>query len=986
MNLREEHDLKEKRKASVDTQVACVPVVAIGSSVGGLHPLEQFFEALTMQPTYAFVVIQHLSPEFRRVIDALLLSRSKMVVKSISDGVALEPNTMYLNNPKTEVLIENNCLRVHPVSDSEESSMPINQFFQSLAQSRRNEAIGVIFSGMGTDGTKGCAAIAHAGGSVFVQDPLTTRFAVKPKSVIDSVEQAVIGSPEMLATAISELTFQRSNTAAGKSGENTQLVNELRAQWAQEIGFTSGQFDDAIVTRMIEQLINVKGVDQCADNHDSVFLSIDELSELHSNLLEEAAELFSDLDALEYLKNTIIPKIFQSKETDDPIRIWVPMCSCGSDVYTMAVLFHEHARLTDSKQRIEIIATDSQDFCFDFAIAALYTGKSIQNIPSEMIDRYFDVSGGQFRVKPYIKSKISVIQHDLVQGPALTNIDFCCCRKSISSLSDSVLKQVLSHFHASLVKTGYLFFGENRLVGAAANEFDTLNIKWGIYQKRRYVEPLLDSPLPEQNSQSSVNIPTLDNTQDAPADDKNKSFVGSEFYRVQGEAMQRVILRSNTIGFLLSVDGKLVHIFGDAEELLPLNDGEFSHLLVDLVRPELKTLVSNILQLGMGDGFSGLSQRFSVNFEGLGVESYNVSLENVDVGERACDYQILCFEKILSPDDGHTLSDDSTGNSQIDFSGEHETADPLQSIEELHRQLNSGREKLQLALSDLEFSNEGLQSSNQELRSTTEELQRTVQELHSISQELSTVSAELISKNQALTERSRDVEVLLAFSRTGTVHFDKNLKLVRYSENSSAVFKLSPQDIGRTSSSLSLTVNGVNIHDSVLLVHESSASKEFALTVDNRSFLLRILPYTLKNRRSTEGVIIVIQDVTDLHNAHNKIASLKEQFQVVMDSAPNIIVRWDAHTNRITHNNTVFAKLWGCKPEQMNGKNIIDLITESEKEDFEDFLFQLTLGEVSHQTLVFFLENDTVSPPVSVIIQAFATQNDTVSEFQLIGI
>jgi len=150
--------------------------------------------------------------------------------------------------------------------------------------------------------------------------------------------------------------------------------------------------------------------------------------------------------------------------------------------------------------------------------------------------------------------------------------------------------------------------------------------------------------------------------------------------------------------------------------------------------------------------------------------------------------------------------------------------------------------------------------------------------------------------------------------------------------------------------------------------------------------LLRILPYTLKNRRSTEGVIIVILDVTDLHNAHNQIAALKEQFQVVMDSAPNIIVRWDAHTNCITHNNTVFAQLWGCRPEQMNGKNIIDLITECEKEDFEDYLFQLTLGEVGHQTLEFLLANDTVSPPMSVIIQPFSAQNDTVNEFQLIGI
>lgn len=980
---------EEQQDLSIDQERAsglasnAVPIVAIGSAVGGLYPLEQFFGALDSETGYAFVVIQNLSPEFRSVVDTLLFKSASMPIKTIADGVELEPDVIYLNSPKTDVTLLGNCLSVKTTNEPLEKSYPIDHFFLSLAENRRADAIGVILSGITKDGANGCSAIESAGGTVFIQDPKTTRFEHMPKTAIKFVDKSVVASPIELGKCFSRLRLNRI-FIQGRDAiplNQSQLIRDLRSRWQIEFGFDCCQYDESSITRAIELQTKKKGLENVSEYCAGVFTNPDELTQLYCTFIEQTAEFFRNREAFEYLKNSVLEKILLSKSDGEQIRVWVPGSKSGADAYSLAILINEFLLRSKSNLSVKILATAYHRNSTEFARAGCYRKKCVENIPNHLVNRYFDLVDEQYCVKELLGDLVSFSTHNILRDPPLTDIDLVSCGNSLASQEGELQLKTMIVLHHSLVPRGYLFFGVNEFIGSADNQFDIIDKKCGIYRKRINVELASSGGLGNDSSEHELEneIAELSVSETRKL---LKERYDQDLYDVQEMALHSVISQSNTVGLLISSYGELIHIYGNAEKLLPLSAGDFSDQLVDLIHPELKTFVTNVLVQGSGSGFNELTQTVSIEHDEKEISTYIVTLGNIDSNDMESNYQLLCFKESTIHNGTQGIEEAGRDNDVFDV----ESVGSSELNTDLTQRFLRSKEDLVLAANDLEMTSEALKSSNTELVSTTEELQRTIQELHSVTEELSAVSTELLTKNRELADRNRDIEVLVESSEMGLIHFDKNLLLQNFSVGISELFKLGPKDIGCSSSTLPLTVNEIDVGLAVREVNENGNSKEFVLSKNQRNYLLRVLPFRRLRENVTEGVILSILDISERIKLKKQLDTLTYQFQMAVYNAPNIIARWNVKTNCIESSNHAFSKLWKSAPEEMVGRNIFDLIPDNKREDFEDYLFRFSVGDIDQRAVEFLLEDEKVSDPFTLIIQTISTADDVIMGFQLVEI
>ena len=946
-------------------------IIAIGASAGGLEPFEKFFAKIPSDTGLAYVVVQHLSPDFKSMMDELLHRHSPLAIKRVEQGMSIEPDTIYLNPPRIEMEVKDGKFVCTSLPSRKTLHLPINTLFMSIAQEQKERSVGIILSGTGSDGTIGAEAIRAAGGTVLVQEPSTAKFDGMPGSAIDRMSVDAVATPEDLAKIVCRIAGGEriSPPAVIKELDPKQRVFQLlRDRYATDFGY----YKTATIERRLMRRSELLGLESLSDYVKKLENDDEELEALYSDFLIEVTSFFRDPEAFDALKEKVTPKLIEKLEKRMPIRVWVPGCASGQEAYSIAILLAEAARERNVDLQLKVLATDIHHRSLEAANVGVYEAASLNAVPADIVARYFERVGERFQIRPELRQMVVFSVHNILRDPPFTRIDLISCRNLLIYLNDPAQQKALAYFHFSLNTNAHLYLGPSETLGAISTEFDTVDPRWRIYRKRRDVR-LIES-MTQLPRQDHVRGPT---SSLAPiASMGNVSMISGDARRVYDRAISAILKKYAPAGFMLRKSGEVVRVFGDAGRFITVSEGTFSQRIDDLVQHELRVVVSAALDRATTPSSLPFERRVRVASKDSTHVSLIVRLERVGEKAEEVDLLLLTIEEekreiVMPPIADHDVQD-------------IELVSLLrQNIQDLERELQGSEETLQTTIEELETSNEELQAANEELMASNEELQSTNEELHSVNEELFTVSAEHQRKIVELTEMSNDIEHLLRATDVGTIFVDADLRVRRFTPAASRVFNILAQDIGRPIDHITNKFPEISVADLVTNVISTREVVEREFEMDDRHILFRVLPYITSNR-DVEGAVVTTVDVTEIKTAQLEQRRLADRYEAVVEDIGDIILRWRARDGKITFCNSSFLSVSGKGRSEVINAPIKSIMPADQHKDLKDATADLTVNETASLLLDFNPDPDR-HLWCDAKIRAVGEEGSTADEYQLIA-
>jgi two-component system, chemotaxis family, CheB/CheR fusion protein len=395
-------------------------VVGIGASAGGLEAINEFFDNIPHDTGFSFVVIQHLSPDYKSLMAELLSKHTSMQVIEASEGMPLKPNCIYLIPTKKILTIVKGKLQLHDKLRNNHPNTTIDSFFESLAEDLREKAIGIILSGTGSDGSRGIAAIKNHGGTIIVQDPGSAEFDGMPNSAIATGYADLILAPELMGDEmihfLKEAPLIRSFNQLSNQEEGVivDILNLIYKVTQHDFN----HYKRPTLNRRLAKRMAEKGMKTLSEYYTHLSNNTDEVKLLCKEFLINVTRFFRDEDAFEIIRTDVIPSLFTVKETGDTIKIWVVASSTGEEAYSLAMLFEEYIELHKRHDiSVKIFATDIDQQAIDTASKGVYSSESLKNISAERVKRFFIKEGSVYRVSPSLRKAVVFAKHDITKDP-----------------------------------------------------------------------------------------------------------------------------------------------------------------------------------------------------------------------------------------------------------------------------------------------------------------------------------------------------------------------------------------------------------------------------------------------------------------------------------------------------------------------------------------------------------------------------------------
>lgn len=818
-------------------------VVGIGASAGGLEALERFFDHVEAETTMAFVVVQHLSPDFKSVMDELLRRHTELPIHLVEEAMPVEAGHVYLIPPKKEMIISGGKLHLSERDRQQELSLPIDVFFRSLAQDCGARAIAIVLSGGGSDGSRGVRAVYDAGGLVVVQDTESAQFNGMPKTARDAGVAHWVLRPDEMPRVIAEHAsnvHSKPATAIEPSGYDG-VYQMLQAEFG--IDFT--HYKPSTVTRRIERRLKLARMSDLDSYIARLRAEHDELDVLYRDLLIGVTRFFRNEEAFAMLEEKILPELAANKRKGEPLRVWVAGCATGEEAYTLAILLHELTQRHEGLQ-VKIFATDVHRGSLEIAARGIYNEESVANVSTERLDRYFWRHGKNYQIVPDLRQMIVFAPHDVIRDAPFTRVDLVTCRNLLIYLQPPAQQKVINLFHFALNRGGVLFLGPSETLGPSAGDFETVDRHWHLYRKFSDVRMPVD---PHFRPSRPVLTPrTMAVTSPAAG------LLGT-YDKLLEEFMPPSLL--------VSERGEVVHVFGGASKFLTLRDGRPALDIRDVLDDELKVIVVGGIQ-------RALKSDDAIVFRD--VREHKITIRRVRSSTTGGTHLLVSFEAETGPASLRAEKEVDIRQVRSDQIGQ------------LENELSVTKENLQAAIEELETSNEELQAANEELLASNEELQSTNEELQSVNEELYTVNAEYQRKITELTELTNDMDNLLSSTDIGTIFLDRNLKIRRFTPQIAEAFNLLPQDVGRPIATFAHNIEHPNLTADLngVLLSGGPIEKEIR-DLAGRSLYLRILPYRAKG--TIDGVVLTVIDISSLKAAEDALreaVSRRDQFLAML--------------------------------------------------------------------------------------------------------
>ena len=868
--------------------VPVFPIVGIGASAGGLEALELFFGNMPQNNGMAFVVIQHLDPNHVGMMPELLQRITPMKVFQASDCLKVKPNCVFVIPPNKSLSLLNGALHLFDPVESRGLRLPIDIFFRSLAADRQENSIGIILSGMGSDGSLGLKAIKEKNGVVLVQDPATAKFDSMPRSATEAVIADIVAPVEELpAKLIAFLKFTpivQTEPNIDSKGNLDKIFILLREQ-------TGHDFSLYKKNTLLRRIDRRKGVHQIAKIQGYIrFLQENphEVQILFKELLIGVTSFFRDTAVWQMLQENILPALMNELPSGYILRAWVTGCSTGEEAYSLAIVFKEALEKTEIHKNLslQIFATDLDSDAIEIARRGVFSSNIVADVSSERISRFFIAEAESYRVNAAIREMVVFAPQNVIKDPPFTKLDILMCRNVLIYMEPELQNKLVKLFNYSLNPGGILILGTAESSGNQKEGFEELDGRLKIFKRA--------TPLPSELIEFPSSFGSSRAVATAPP------IIPDVVENIQTLADQILLQRFAPASVLVNAQGDILYTTGNIEKYLELVAGKANWNIYAMARDELRQELPSTIR------------KAKENFDAIILP--NIKLRTIG-GAQFVDVTVQCIEKPASIRgmimvvfaDVPAFVEHDVGKTKT---GKRSSTGKQQELEiQLQRSREDRQsiyEEMQTSQEELKSTNEELQSTNEELQSTNEELSTSKEEMQSLNEELQTVNIELQSKVSDFVQANNDMKNLLNSTEIATLFLDKELNIRRFTNNVINIFKLRNMDIGRPFTDIVTDLQYPELDNHARQVIKTLISIETAIaTNDQRWFNVRIMPYrTLDDH--IDGLVITFSDITvakkleiDLKKLNEALILSETNYRHLFESAKDGMLILDAKTGKI---------------------------------------------------------------------------------------
>ena len=915
-------------------------IVAIGASAGGVQALQSLFAALPDRTGAAFVVVVHLDPQHRSEMPQIIAARTKMPVVQVGSRERLEADHVYVIPPDRRLQMVDHQISALEFDEPRGQRAPIDLFFRSMAE-RLGDGFAVILSGAGSDGAIGVRAIKEAGGIILVQEPGEAEYASMPRSAIATgVADFVVPVRDLAKRLVDLIQIKESVAAPTVRNFDEELLRRIIAHLRVRTGHDFSKYKRSTVLRRIARRMQVTRADDLKEYYEVMRDNADEAKALLGDLLISVTTFFRDGEAFETIAKKVIPDLFNDKQADETIRVWVSGCATGEEAYSFAMLLLEEAARHPIRPPIQVFGSDLDSRALALAREGRFPVAIEADVSEERLRRFFAREGDHYRVRQEVRDIVLFAVHDLLKDPPFSHVDLISCRNVLIYLDRELQEQLSSTFHYALNPTGYLFLGASESAENPDGLFRSIDRTARIYQstavagdKPRLLPRLLG---PVRGGREQI-------FQLGRAVSPTVALGEATMHR---RALEQVAPPS----MLVDEAHRVLHLSESAGRYLMPSGGPLSSDAVDLVRPELRFELRSALNRAFEQQAATLSLPILVRFNG-GPHRVHLSVNPASHGGSGEPrHVVVMFIEGEAVDAGSLSPGQQTSDEAV--------RRLTQELELTQTRLRTVREESEAANEELRAANEELQSINEEYRSTSEELETSKEELQSINEELQTVNSELKLKLEGISRANSDLQNLIAATDIGTLFLDPGLRIKRFTDRVTELFSITTTDEGRPITDFAHQLEYQDlVKDAGAVLANLAPVRREVRSRAGRWYEMRMRPYRTVDDK-IDGVVITFVDSTERRHVDEALRLGEEtvrQDQRLMELSRDPIFIWD-FDGGIVFWNRGSEEIYGYSSQEAIGqrKDLL-LATQVPGSSFAELRAKLLAdgsysGEVRHRT------------------------------------
>ncbi len=887
-----------------------IPIIGIGASAGGLEPLEAFFENVDDQAGFAYIVVQHLAPNHKSLMDELLARHTKLPINFIKDGISIKPNHIYLNPPKKIIEIKGDKILLKDKVENQ-LSFPISHFFQSLSDAREDNCAAIVLSGTGSDGSEGLKFVKEKGGLVLVQTPETARFDGMPKNAIYTGAVDKVTNIEAMPKDLA-LYFQHTKSLLEKDDteeKNLKIVFLILKELQNQVGIDFSNYKHSTINRRIVRRAGLLSILKLEEYYEKIKSDKEEGQYLAKELLIGVTRFFRDNTVFHAINEEVIPEIVYNNSESKNIRVWVPACSTGEEAYSIAILLKDYLKKNKLQYDVTIFATDLDKDAIKLASTRIFPDSIATEVNKDILNAYFIPQNKGYKIAKEIRDMIVFSAHNIIQDPPFSKIDLLSCRNFLIYLNPEIQQKLFGMFRSSLKTNGFLVLGNSEALGKSSEHFHDFDLKNKIYKNK------INSN--HQFQKSSITKVRL-NLPDEKIIKSNKETTVIQSEKSKLENIQSYLIQSyvpDSLAFNSSFE--LIHITGNVNKWLSLPIGAMSTNLVKMLPESWQTTFEIAVNKAFLSDKKVILKNIEVPKDKLKTFAskkvdIHIAVVNVSIQEKIA---VATFKK-ADESKQENLRDEAVLS-----------IENIEKIDLLEQELRINKESLQSTIEELESSNEELQATNEELQSSNEELE-------SVNEELYTVNAEFQEKVYELTDSNNDLNNLINSTNIAILFLDNNLNVRRFTPAINDILHLLPQDVGRH---ISYFRGRLDLKEFTRIIEEVHSSLEpyetLISNLNDKFYALRVTPF-LTARNKISGIVISFIDVTKLKSVTNqlqiseealdtmssKYEEKSELFELIATYATDIIGVHDIEGN-FDYISPSMEEILGYAPNELLGEN-----------------------------------------------------------------
>ncbi len=937
---------RHKKTKKGTSQDGRFPIVGVGASAGGLEAVERLLRHLPENTGMAFVIVQHLDPNHESRLTEILSRATSMPVAEAQHGGRVEPNRVYIIPPNKGMTIRDRVLHLGSREDPAGKYLPVDSFFRSLAAELKNKAIGVILSGTASDGAMGVTAIKGQGGITFAQNSATAKYYGMPQSAIASGNVDFVLPPEDIARYLTKIgrhpyiklpdveEIEEPLVSPEKDGELGQLFHLLRKSFG--VDFSGYKF--STINRRIRRRMALRSIDQLKRYLQFIRGKPEELKALYQDMFVGVTEFFREPGTFQALEKVVYPRLLKNRKSDAPIRIWVPGCSTGEEVYSIAMSLLDYLGNRANSYRIQIFGTDINEEAIKKARLGKYVRDIAPDVGRARLGRYFVKTDEGYQISKAVRELCVFAKHDAGSDPPFSRLDLLSCRNLLIYLGPALQRRLISLFHYTLNASGYLVLGTAETISDFSELFAPVDRKHKIYAKKSTVmRPRFEF------APGAVREPVLP---EMPA----RGLPTRSEFEQQKEAADLLILNQYApSAVLVNENFEILHFRGHTGPYLEPSPGVASLNLLKMAREGLLMSLRSSLEIARKKNV--VARKESVRVEANGAPRFvNLHVAPVKVPGSKQRTLLVVFEDVTPPE---------RAKAGAHARKQGPASDSSEQISSLKHELATTKAYLQSVIEGQEASNEELRSlneeilsTNEELQSTTEELETANEELQSANEELTTLNEELQHRNQEISLANNDILNLLSSMNLSIVILDRDSRIRRLTPIAQKLLNLIPADIGRPLTDIRLGLDVPNLDQMIAEVMETIRLKQLEIQDrEGRWYSLQVRPYITAESK-IDGAVVVLLDIHDLRQRTAELGQrtvelgqsndrmqeelllrrqAEDKFRILFESAPEAILIADAN-GKIALVNAKTEQLFGYRREELIGNPVDVLVPERFRE------------------------------------------------------